>query len=488
MDIGRHENQKQSRIFWAWFFGMILIALMTSCVQAEAKPIPDEWHGVDPIFREYYRYLGGETVMGGAISPIDHEGTALVQYLERGKLVFDVDAPARQRFRLAPLGIEMALVEPPVAQPAYPDPYYVDGHNISPDFASLYEKLNILNAVGRPITEMKYNPHYKQYEQYFENLGFFRLEGTSEVRLLPYGVWACDQDCRSHVANKDMIPDRPQKIDPVFVPFVSRLGSDFTGFALTGAYVGREGKWEQIYENVVLVANVGNDPHSVVLRPLSKELKILSDMPHSYSHSPDKYFYSLEGDKGYEIPNYFWDYIASRGGLALFGAPISHLAPSNNAVVRQCFVNLCLTYDSRANENARVRPEPLGYWYKQLYYSPEVKDGQPKIQSAQDGTLTLQVWEQFPAVTSTQVQEIGVNVLRDNRPLMNVAPVLTLTLLDGNQQTFHLPPTGDDGQSRIQLPPIEAPNGTLILYQVCVPNPGKDEFCAEKSYVIWDFP
>ena len=48
--------------------------------------------------------------------------------------------------------------------------------------------------VGKPPTELHYNPETQRYEQYFENLGMYWLEseGPEHVRLLNYGAWKCD--------------------------------------------------------------------------------------------------------------------------------------------------------------------------------------------------------------------------------------------------------------------------------------------------------
>lgn len=326
---------------------------------------------VDPVFRAYYDYHGGEERLGKAISPPRKEGSATVQFLETGKMVFDPNAPANRKFRMAPLGQELAVREPDTPPPTNPELHYLNGHTISPDFYPLYEKLGA-DMVGLPLTEEKFNLIRKRHEQYFENLGFYRIEGTTEVHLLAYGTRACGEKCSTGASLSQATIDIQSYIDPVFQGFVNQYGADLTGFALTDAYTSSDGKWEQILENVVLVADSRINPQSVSLRPLSEKVHIMVEEPRIQSGDPQMNFYPVQGNKGYEIPLYFWNYIQKHGGVQVTGLPITHYALLLGQVYHQCFTYLCLTYDQSASEQARVRPEPLGYAYRVLYYkAPE---------------------------------------------------------------------------------------------------------------------
>lgn len=100
----------------------------------------------------------------------------------------------------------------------------------------------------------------------------------------------------------------------------------------------------------------------------------------------------------------------------------------------------------------------------------------------------MQVWESYPMVSSDQSQEIGVSIFLDNLPLKNVEPDLIVTLPDGREKTYYLYPTGVDGQARMILEPINAANGTLIPYQICVYNLNQEKFCVRDSFLIWQNP
>ena len=70
---------------------------------------------------------------------------------------------------------------------------FLNGHVIPGEFFAKYNELGGEDVVGKPLTGMIYSPVYRRYEQYFENLGFYRLANapTGDVQLLAYGSWAC---------------------------------------------------------------------------------------------------------------------------------------------------------------------------------------------------------------------------------------------------------------------------------------------------------
>jgi hypothetical protein len=467
----------------------ILFYLAASCSLVQAPtPLPtaDGVLLVDPIFREFYGYLGGSEVLGQPISNRTQEGDAIVQYMEKAKLVFDAMAPAKLRFGLAPVGAKMGIAQPTVSPPDQPGTFYFDGHYIAPEFIPLYEKLSVF--AGRPVTEPIYNPARQRYEQYFENVGFYRLEGSDEVHLLDYGLWACKDACFGGAlaggAPRNATIDVYPQVDETFAPFVNQLGGDFTGFAISDAYLNRDGKWEQIFSNVVLQADAAGDVESVRLRPLTQDLNILPEQPRPNSQNPDYHFYPVSGDKGFEVPLYFWDYILAHGGEDMFGPPVSHLGTLKGGVLHQCFTNLCLMYDPKAIEESRVGPEPLGYAFKALN-RPGQRSGAAN-QAA--GSSQVKLWERHPVIASGQPQGIGVSVTEKGQPVSGVVPYLQVTLPDGRQKSYSMPPTSAQGLSELTIEPVQAANGTLILYRVCVPLAQQPDTCVGDSFVIWDNP
>jgi hypothetical protein len=441
---------------------------------------------VDQVFREFYTHLGGKDILGEPISEVMVEGDLTVQFLETGKMVLDRKAPAYRRFHFAPLASDLGVVEPELPPPAQPNPYYIQGHYVSPDFWTLYESLGGEAFVGPPVTEVKYHPAYRRYEQYFAGLGFYRLEGSADVRLLAYGVWGCGDRCaRPKVMNAGPI-DIKSYIDPTFTTLVRILGTDFTGFPISEPYISQDGMWKLIFENVVLIANGPNVPDTVRLAMLSKDLGISTQPLRATSGAAGVHFYAIDGNLGYDIPLHFWDYIQSHGGISLFGPPIGHYEPFiKSQSYHQCFVHLCLMDEILWDGRVFVHPEPLGYAYKQLLYEKEsVKEGRSSFEWA----VTMRVWELYPVISSNLEQVVGVSISNNELPLSNVTPKLTLTLMDGSKREIAMPATDSNGQSTIRIEPIPAENGTLIPYTVCISRLQTEKFCVSDTYLIWNNP
>jgi hypothetical protein len=474
----------QAKTRWLLLFIFLFSTACTATRQAQPTPTLIDRLTIDPVFRELYRHLGGEDVLGPPISPVFNAGTARIQYVQKAKLVFDPSSPIRQRFTLAPLGVEMGVIEPPVKPPEQAGFAYDGGHVIAPEFMPLYEKLGAY-IVGKPLTEVRYNPIRRRHEQFFESVGFYRLEGSDQVHLLDYGIWACNDNCRQYVTateSPDATMDLVARIDPAFVQFVNQWGADFTGFAISEPYVNKNGEWEQIFENVVLEADSPDDPGSVRLRSLTQLVNISPDPPREASQKPDQRFIDAEGSRGYEVPDDFWDYLEAHGGLEMSGAPTTHLAPLHGSVLHQCFANLCLMHDQQAPPPGRVRPEPIGHVYKTLYYQPD--HAANRLQTE----LDIRIWVRYPSVTPGQEQDVGVSVRQDDLPLSGVQPTLILTLLDGSEKALAMEPTDASGRSSQRLAPIEGPPGSLILYKICLPLPEEQESCKEDSFVVWYTP
>ena len=465
-----------------WLFGSSCDYEQTANPETVDVPIFE----VDQVFREFYAHLGGRETLGEPISDVMIEGDLTVQFLETGKMVLDRKAPAVRRFHFAPLASDLGVVEPSLPPPVQPNPYYIQGHYVSPDFWMLYDSLGGEAIVGPPVTEEKYHPGYRRYEQYFAGLGFYRMEDSADVHLLAYGVWACGSRCSPpRVANAGPI-DIKSYIDPTFTTMVKILGKDFTGFPISEPYISRDGMWKLIFENVVLVANGPNVPNTGRLVMLSKELGISTQPMRNSSGAADVYFYAVDGNLGYDIPLHFWNYIQAHGGISLFGPPIGHYEPFiKSQSYHQCFVYLCLMDEVLWDGRVSVHPEPLGYAYKQLLYEKEsVKDGPSSFGWA----ITMRVWELYPVISPDSEQVVGVSITNNEMPLSNVTPKLTLTMMDGSKREIAMPATDANGQSTFRLEPTPAENGTLIPYTVCISRLETEKFCVSDTYLIWNNP
>jgi len=489
------------------------IWIFSGCIASEpvdSRPKVSVHIDVDPHFREFYESLGGSEYLGPVISPLYVDNNVKYQYTLAGLMAHDPRRSATQRYFLAPIGLDMEVTEPSVSPPSQPNTYYVDGHIIFNDFLSLYNRLGGSSVVGSPLTEMHYNLERKRYEQFFENLGFYRLESESNtsVHLLAYGAWKCGKRCRnSSPGNSSVV--LPNHIGEEFQEAVSRLGPGFTGFAISKPYYTPDGYLEQVFENMVLVIDP-ESPGSVILRSVTSSLGYLPDPPVLPKDGDVYTFITATGEKGYNVPNYFSDYLAQHGGLEVAGQPIGEEILVQDKVYRQCFTNLCLERREDFPEYLYIRPSPLGYMYHQLPVKP-LKDSNNRANTQTTSTppsiadsessesvstavpspvtneareITLQIWE--PLVSSGQSQEIKVRILENGAPLPYAEPFLILVLPDGERKTYHLYPTNSNGESTIEVDPIMAPNGTLVPYQACITDISGQRVCLKDNYLIWE--
>jgi len=411
---------------------------------------------VDQRFREFYGYLGGLDVIGLVISPKFPHGENEYQYTATALMVYVPDAPDGQKFQLVPLGIELGIAEPPL------NPDEPGGHAIYEGFVGLYTRLGA-RIVGLPITEVRYNLEKGRIEQHFENLGFYQMisDPEGEVHLLSYGAWKCAVEICGYVPPDDSAVDLPTSSPSPFEDTISRLDLNFTGLPLTPPYTAFDGMLEQIFEHVVIIADPKN-PGGIRLRPIVGML----------GNSPLR-----EGD--FAIPGHFLEYLNRHSGLEYSGKAVTEYQAISDDAFRQCFTNLCLDYFPNAPEDLRVRPVPLGYTYKNLFYRAENENDKFGL------GITIQVWEAYPTLDPDQVQEIGVRVWSGDTPIPNAQPVLVVTIPGLGDVPYHFPATREDGQSYLQLDPIEAPNGTRIEYRACLGNLNSERFCVLDDFLIW---
>jgi len=467
--------------FFILFIALVFIS--AGCEEVDggllSTPVSESTYSIDPLFREFYDRLDGPNTLGTAISPLDIQGNTKCQYTVGGLMVFDPMQPGPQRVHLAPLGVEMGIDEPAVPASDQPGTHYINGHIIYADFVPLYERLGGESIVGKPLTEVHYNPDKKRHEQYFENLGFYILDGEApdDVHLLAYGAWNCNNKCRGD--GQYGLVGQPS-VEPPISEAVARLGSDFTGFPLTEAYIAADGKVEQIFENVVLIIDLSN-PTRVELRPLQQKLSIMPDALVAKINDKDMFFYAVNGDKGYNLPLAILDYINQHGGFEISGAPISELSAVKDQVSRQCFVNLCLDRDA----NGVIHPAPLGYTYKALFYQP-VAQSLPEPAPETSREIVIQVWAAHQKIAPDEEQEISALITENNKPMVNVRPVLEVSMPDGSRTPYVMPPTGADGQTHLSISPAQAQNGTLIPYQVCITSNAEKRVCVKDNYLVWN--
>lgn len=444
----------------------LLLALIGSAIACQITTPPTSygndlnWGGeVDPRFREFYEQKGGVDVLSYPISPKFINNGLEFQYTATVLMVYDPMALPHQQFYFAPIGLEMSIKEPPT------DPNVPGGHAVYPGFEAMIGRLGGVEIIGDPLTPVHYNEEREAIEQFFENVGLFQFEAeaSDQVRLVYYGAWMCAEVCEGDL-DPIFMPMLTTVIATPFIDAVSRLEPTFIGKPLTEPYHATDGQLEQIFENVVIVADPDR-PGGIAFRPITAMLGVQTD--------PDVQF---------EIPEFFLEYLRQNSGLEMSGPAVTEFTERSEEMYRQCFTNLCLDYFPNKPVGLRVRMTPLGYIYQKRFYE-EVADSKPTPDSSQ--MLTMKVSKGYGFVSPGDSQIIIVTVFQNYQPSLGVAPNLTVMMPGGEIKPYSLPPTQTDGRTSVELEPITAPRGTRVDYRVCIDPTDGQEFCIDDYFFIW---
>ncbi len=471
---------------------VVAALLLTACGGGSAVSTPEPGtYSIDPIFREFYASLGGQDVLGQAITALFNHRTQQCQYTVNALLCFDPLQQGIDRFSLYPLGESLGIQDEPGV--ASGGELVVDGYQIYEEFEKLYQKLHGPLYTGKPLSQPRFNSNKNRIEQYFENVGFYRAldDPTGEAHLLAYGVYACDSDCRYKPPQSGIVVTGVENVEQPFLTQVARLGGlNVFGLALTNPYLAPDGKLEQVYENVILAAPP-DDLNSVNLRDLPVQLGMPSSPPglQAYSESQGVVFYAVDGELGYHVPLAFDHFIAQHGGREICGNPLGEVTQLDGDVFRQCFEHYCLLYDQRAEESFRVRMAPLGLEYLSGAQAALPQEEVETFAVSPD-SVHLLVAAASPRAAADEPQTFRLTLLRasDQQPVANIEAELILTLPDGRQLNYKMPPSGEDGQASLTVPPLkpQPQNASVIAYQVCLNAPSSQPICAADSYLIWN--
>lgn len=482
-----------------YFLPVILVWIMvvtSACSDSLAPKTSNPETPIEHNMREFYNRLGGKTWLGDLLSPVLSGDDYYYQFTEKVILVYRPQEPVPKQFSLHPVGSEMHFQEPPEPLPADPKAVYVNGFVVWPEAVDLY------NRWGRmcdPISALHFNDEQKRYEQYFQCFGVYRSEEepVGSIHLLDYGAWKCGEACTTYSPDskgfipKSIFPDPPSKQDLATAEdkitiAADRIGRAITGFPLTPTYLSDDGtQYLKIYENVVFAIDRGDSERAYVLA-ITSSLHIEKAKPEKKIDEPGVYFFPKNGDLGYSVRPEFYNFLTLHGGLDTSGAPITNEYSLDNMVSRQCFENLCLDFHPKAGGSLKVRPASMGRIYKQLYYRMELTT---PITITDASYVSIYPWEASPLIPSDQPQEIGAAVYDNYVSIPNVQVILSVRMPDDKWKDFEPKPTDQNGQVNFKLDPIEAPNGTIILYQVCLY--GIDEernFCVMEDFTIWGNP
>lgn len=471
---------------------LLLPALVLSaCGRAQGNSGGNITYEVTPSFREFYQTLGGEDVLGPAISKSFLQDNYTCQYTTAALMCFNPLVTDNNRFLLYPIGDQMAITEDPSQTPAQGGSQVVDGFTIYDEFLPLFNQFSGEQFTGKPLTQARLNYSQKRIEQFFENVGFYRKfsDPAGTVHLMAYGVFACKSNC-NYTPSVDAavsISANATENQPLLTGLAKMGDLTVLGAPLTQPYIAADGNEEQVYENAVVFAPQ-NNLSVAKLRPLSILLNMIQGTPgpQKYDSSQGVVFYPVSGSNGFHVPLDFDKFIASHGGLDYSGNPIMEVFQYDATTYRQCFENYCLDYHSDATDGNKVQMAPLGSQYMNLAGGSETS-ASPSLTLSPD-TVNLQATEQYQSLSNSNEQKIDILVLRkDNQqPMTGIKADLTITLPDKSQYTATFPETGLDGRASLIIPAMShLNNGQILEYQVCLNDNVSTPVCVNGTYLIW---
>ncbi len=471
---------------------LFVLALVLTACGAPNSAASGKTFEISPEFMDFYANLGGENVLGPAISKMTEVNSYQCQYTVNALLCINPNLTGYERFTLYPLGNQLNLRE--AALPTDADAtLVVNGYSVYGEFIPLYTQFSTTYA-GNPISQVHINYAQERVEQFFENVGFYRKfsEPQGSVKLLAYGAASCSKGCRYHPASDAQLPEKETTLTnrDLLEDLANVKDTKIFGKPLSEPYIAADGNLEQVYASIVLFRDYQNG--LVRLRPLPVLLGMLTGEPgpQLYGKENGMVFYAVRDGLGFHVPLAFDQFLTDHGGTSVSGDPISDVIQYEPGVYRQCFTNYCLDYTPEARKSKQVVLAELGNQYLQSNAAQTLITPVPEA-APLPSNYVLQVSEFYNPLPLNAVQQINLVVLNaaDMLPLEGLTPEVVVTLPDGTSVKASMPATLADGSSTVMLPVIKRiDNGTILTYQVCVANPAGGQQCQEGSYLVWTTP
>lgn len=459
----------------------IILMLLAGCAPVTSPALtPTATVEVDPVFREFYLRLGGETTLGRALLPMQLENGIYLQYTAAALMEYDPKASSSVPYALAPLGEKIFHSDIQGDLPDQSDGSVVNGFVIFSKFTSIYQQFGASQFAGNPLSQPMVDWKRGIILQYFQNVGLYTsLTDTKDgVHLLAYGSYDCRLTCSYSAAGIDSPVDQ----DLIEQPFLDRVldwGFDLTGKPLGSYYSATDGSIEQVYEHVVLFASPGQ-VQKLLLRSLPAQVGIASTALVAEQDAQGLTFVPVDKSLGHNVATIFMQYIQAHGGESVSGLPTTEIFSEGN-LYRQCFTNYCLDYDPDSSDTG-VQPAALGEEYLKTHPNPAATQN-----DATERGTDLKVTVNQVTLSTDEKQTLQIRVIdrKTKAPVVGLDAKVTVTLPDGSQRFYSFPGTDAQGASSTTLDAIQAANGTIIPFSVCLVYTTSGAPCQAGSFVIW---
>lgn len=511
---GRAVPLKHSQRFWRVFSlfvllvaAQLLLAACSSTSSAEMQSskvdtlVSGNSYEVASEFRELYQALGGEDILGEAISPLEKQNGYFCQYTVNVQMCLDPAKNGVDRFLFSPLGKRQYEEGYPAGSPIEPvGQQVINGFVIFQPFESIFNALYGERFIGLPLGEAVLSRDGAEVIQFFQNAAIAQKLDENflyagEPYLLPLGKHICGDYCLP-----GNFSDRTSSAIPAlshsqadFAAAMNRLGgAELLGEPLTTPFLSPEGYLMQVFENAV-VRSMPDEPGNAVLHQITRSLNMKTWEPRApLPENPNRFvFYNLNGTdgKGYYVPDVFHQYIEMHMGRAVSGDPLAEPEEVETGIFWQCFEHYCLEYNENAAPGFQVRIAPLGKLYlKQLLESGFILPDVLEERRPEAEDIILSVSEGHPEISPDESQTIFVQAVERSTgiALEGLNLHLYLTLPNQEPYEFQMSSTGPDGVSGIVIPPIPLEHASLVKYKVCAYSESPEEsVCVAGAYLVW---
>jgi len=380
----------------------LLLPAGSPALAYDARYFPETGHTVRGAFLDFFNRYGGLAIFGYPLTDEFLENGFSVQYFQRARFEWHPENPDPYKVQLGLLGYQIhGPADPPVPAPPRPWPWNLryfpeTGHTVTGAFLQFFNRYGGLTVFGYPITE----PFLVEGGitiQYFQRARMELHPGSTAVRLGDLGwewlnrqpKWPGTTPVTPAVRAR-FFPETGHTVQGAFLDFWERRGGlDIFGYPISEEFT-EGGRTVQYFQRARFEWHPENpDPYKVQLGLLGSEIYGPADPPVPNWVTPwnprARYFAAT----GHVVTEAFLDFFDKRGGLDIFGYPITEAMMEGGRIV-QWFQRAKMEW----------HPENPDPWKVQLALLGEVVyHGPPAHQAAWEPIMGFgKVWRDNPVV------------------------------------------------------------------------------------------